>query len=313
MDVRRLRYFMVVADELHFGRAAERLRISQPPLSHQIRQLEAELGVELFHRTTRRVRLTPAGEELRRRLGGLLDALDDAVTDLHEVRAGRAGKLTVGFVSSASYSVMPLAVRRFRQELPGVELVLTPLTSGEQFDQLHDGTLDLGVVRGGDASTGLPLHDLYTEQLVACLPSDHRLASYAEVTPEELAGEPMISFPPREMPGFVAQLQLIFSSPVPFPRVTHRVVHQETALGFVAGGLGFTVLPESVSRFKPDAVQVVPISSRPTTTMMVAAPPEGSPAHAAGAAFQEYLRIAAHEALSGRAPGSPERSGQPSG
>ncbi|GAA0528554.1 LysR family transcriptional regulator [Saccharopolyspora subtropica] len=286
---------MVVADELHFGRAAERLHISQPPLSHQIRQLEAELGVELFHRTTRRVRLTAAGEELRRRLDGLLDALDDAVSDLHEVRTGRAGKLTVGFVSSASYSVMPRAVRRFRRELPGVELVLSPLTSGEQFDKLHDGTLDLGVVRDGDASMGLPLHDLCTEHLVACVPSDHRLASYPEVTPEDLASEPMIGFPSRDMPGFTAQLRSIFRSPVPFPRVTHRVVHQETALGFVAGGLGFTVLPESVSRFKPDAVQVVPISSRPTTTMKVAAPPEGAPAHAAATVFQEYLRIAAQE------------------
>jgi DNA-binding transcriptional LysR family regulator len=303
---------MVVADELHFGRAAERLHISQPPLSHQIRQLESELEVELFHRTTRRVRLTPAGEELRRRLDGLLDALDDAVTDLHEVRAGRAGKLTVGFVSSASYSVMPLAVRRFRQELPGVELVLSPLTSGEQFEQLHDGTLDLGVVRGGDASMSLPLHDLYTEQLVACLPADHWLASRAEVTPEELAGEPMIGFPPREMPGFVAQLQSIFSLSASFPKVTHRVVHQETALGFVAGGLGFTVLPESVSRFKPDAVEVVPISSRPITTMMVAAPPESSLPHAAGAAFQAHLRIAAYEARSRRVSESPRRREHPS-
>lgn len=290
---------MVVADELHFGRAAERLHISQPPLSHQIRQLESELGVELFHRTTRRVRLTAEGEEFRKRLDGLLDALDEAVADLHEVRAGRAGKLTVGFVSSASYSVMPWAVRRFRQLRPGVELVLTPLTSGEQVDQLHEGTLDLGVVRGGDATMGLPLQELYTEQLVACLPSDHRLATAAEVTPQQLAGEPMISFPAREMPGFVPQLWSIFSDPVPFPKVTHRVVHQETALGFVAGGLGFTVLPESVSRFKPDAVRVVPISSRPATTMMIAQAPEGFPAHTARHAFEQCLHSAADQARSG--------------
>lgn len=302
---------MVVADELHFGRAAERLHISQPPLSHQIRQLESELGVELFHRTTRRVRLTPAGDELRTRLDGLLDALDDAVSDLHEVRAGHAGTLTVGFVSSASYSIMPWAVRRFRHELPGVKLALSPLTSGEQFDQLHDGTLDLGVVRGGDANAGLPLHDLYTEQLVACLPSDHHLATASEITPAELAGEPMISFPSREMPGFVKQLESIFQGPVPFPRVTHRVVHQETALGFVAGGLGFTVLPQSVSRFKPDAVHVVPIASCPSTTMMVATPPHGSLSHAAATTFQECLRIAAEEATGRDAPAETTMGGDP--
>ncbi|GAB2738648.1 LysR family transcriptional regulator [Salinifilum aidingensis] len=297
---------MVVADELHFGRAAERLHISQPPLSHQIRQLESDLGVELFHRTTRRVRLTSEGEELRDRLDGLLEALDDAVSDLHEVRAGRAGKLTVGFVSSASYGVMPLAVRRFRQELPGVKLALSPLTSGQQFEQLHDGTLDLGIVRDGDPSTGLPLQHLFTEQLVACLPSNHRLVSRAEVTPDELAGEPMISFPARDMPGFVTQLRSIFSGSVPSPTVTHRVVHQETALGFVAGGLGFTVLPESISRFKPDTVRVVPISSGPTTTMTLAFPPRGAPAHGAGSTFQECLRIVAHGELGGRAPETAE-------
>ena len=201
----------------------------------------------------------------------------------------------MGFVSSASYSVMPSAIRSFRRQRPGVELVLRSLTSGEQFDELYNGDLDIGVVRGGDSIQGLPLQDLFTEQMVACLPSDHVLASRAEVTPEQLAEEPMISFPAREMPGFVAQLRSIFSGPSGFPKVTQRVVHQETALGFVAGGLGYTILPESVSRFKPDTVRVVPISSRPTTTMMAASPPEGLPVHPASPVFQECLRVAAEE------------------
>jgi DNA-binding transcriptional LysR family regulator len=296
MEIRRLRYFMVVAEELHFGRAAARLHISQPPLSHQIRQLEAELGVELFQRTTRQVQLTPAGTELRERLGDILDVLDRAVEDLEDVQAGRAGKFTVGFVSSASYTVMPQAVRRFRNELPDVRLTLVPLTSGQQVDQLYDGTIDLGIVRDGDASTGLSFEELYTEQLVACLPSDHPLASTREVSPAELAREPMISFPSSDMPGFVAQLRSIFSDPVPFPKVVHRVVHQETALGFVAAGMGFTVLPESVSHFKPQAVSTVPISSYPTTAMMTATRPDAPQGRVSSDVFRACLRAAAEQA-----------------
>lgn len=299
MEIRRLRYFLVVADELHFGRAAGRLHISQPPLSHQIQQLEIELGVKLFHRTTRQVRLTPAGLELQRRLAGVLDDLDRAVKDLDEVRLGRAGRITVGFVSSASYTVMPQAVRMFRQQLPDVELRLVPLTSGDQVDQLHDGSLDLGILRGGDASLGLPIEELYTEPLVACLPADHALASVREATPDQLSREPMIGFPSRDMPGFVSQLRLIFRDPLPFPKVTHRVIHQETALGFVAAGMGFTILPESVSQFKPQAVQVVQISSRPQTSMMIAERSDSSTTHAAADAFRRCLHAAAKLATCG--------------
>src|SRR5687767_10108543 len=132
MELRQLRYFLAVAEELHFGRAAEKLHMSQPPLTVQIRRLEKELGSELFDRTTRRVSLTPMGESFQKRVKAVLDDLEDAVAEINDVGSGRRGRLRVGFVSSASYTVIPEAVRRFRELQPRVDLMLRPLTSGEQ-------------------------------------------------------------------------------------------------------------------------------------------------------------------------------------
>jgi DNA-binding transcriptional LysR family regulator len=147
MELRQLRYFLVVADELHFARAAERLHITQPPLTVAVRRLERELGVRLFDRTTRRVTLTAAGQAFRDRIQVAVADIDDAAGDVADVAAGKSGKIRVGFVSSASYTTVPEAIRAFRQHRPRVDLVLHPLTSGEQVEQLLDGNLDLGLIR----------------------------------------------------------------------------------------------------------------------------------------------------------------------
>lgn len=271
MELRQLRCVVAVAEELHFGRAAKRLHMAQAPLSAQIQRIERELGHRLFERTTRSVRLTAVGEEFQRRALDILARVDEATVDLHAVADGRAGTLRVGFASSASYSVLPRAVRHFRQAAPGVDLQLVPLTSAEQAEQLHEGRLDLGLVRGESGGLDLRTERLFEERLVACLSADHPLAAHAEVAAEALAAEPMIFFPARDMPGYVSEIRPVFAG-LPFPHVRTRVVHQETALGFVAAGMGFTVLPESVSSFRPSAVHVARITGDPTTVMCLALP-----------------------------------------
>ena len=178
---------------------------------------------------------------------------------------------------SASYSILPHAVRRIRDTAPELELELVPLTSAEQVDRLHDRSLDIGLVRGETGALDLPTERLFEEEIVACFPSDHALAEKDVVTPAELSAEELIFFPARDIPGFVAEVRPIFDG-LTFPRVRARVVHQETALGFVAAGMGFTLLPDSVTAFMPAAVRVVRIVSRPKTVMCIVKASRPTPA-----------------------------------
>lgn len=278
MELRQLRYFLVVADELHFGRAAARLHLTQPPLTVAIRRLEGELGVQLFDRTTRRVILTPAGEAFRNRVQGAVAELDDAAGDVASVAAGLSGRIRVGFVSSASYTTVPEAIRAFRKRRPRVELVLSPLTSGEQIEKLLDGELDLGLIRDPGEIPGLGLECVSSEDLVAVLPEAHPLASQREIRPQDLEGEPMILFPYRLMPGFVARVLRLFDGLRTSPRVVQQAIHQETVLGLVAAGLGLSVLPESVRRFQMPGVITRPIAGGPQTALYAARGTSDAPA-----------------------------------
>lgn len=278
MELRHLRYFLAVAEELHFGRAAKKLRISQPPLSAQIQSLEHELGVQLFTRSTRRVALTAAGTNLRDRTRTVLSDLDRAIEETKDIGAGASGVVRVGFISSASYTAIPRAVSLFRRRHPKVRLELDPLTSGEQLDALAAGRLDVGLIRGAvDATHGLRALHLFSENLVALVPATYELAASDVVSPVQLARENMILFPQRLMPGFVAQVLGIFKDLDTLPREIQQAVHQETVVNLVAAGVGVAVLPESVSKFCPEEVRVLPISNLPTTSLLAVLPESAPP------------------------------------
>jgi DNA-binding transcriptional LysR family regulator len=271
MELRQLRYFVAVADELHFGRAAEKLHMSQPPLSVQVGRLEQELGVALFDRTTRRVALTPAGRHLQKRVHDLEIEVDSLRAEMRDYADGLTGTLTAGFVSSANYTVLPGVVRLFRSRRPQVTLELAPLTSTEQITRLRNGSLDVGIVRDDvaddDAGT-LAVDVVYEERLVACLSVEHPLAGRSEVTPEEIAEVPMISYPRSLMGGYVDRVAAVFADAGAAMRVVEEVVHQETALGFVAAGVGTSILPESVKQMVPPSIAVVPLAGSPTTRLL---------------------------------------------
>lgn len=289
MELRQLRYFIAVAEELHFGRAAQRLHMSQPPLSVQVGRLEDEIGTALFERSTRHVTLTPAGVHLRDRARALLENLDQIRDEMREFATGIAGEITAGFVSSANYTVLPGVVQLFRARREQVALRLVPLTSGEQLSRLRDGSLDIGIVRDEFPSDDdLTADVVYEERLVACLPVGHPLAARAEVRPEEIATMPIISYPPALMPGYVDRVTRTIGT----VDIVEEVVHQETALGFVAAGVGASVLPESVRQLAPASIAVVPISGSPTTRLLAVYPTRGRNG-AIRDAFLECLREAA--------------------
>lgn len=273
MELRQLRYFVAVADELHFGRAAKRLHMSQPPLSVQVGRLEQEVGVPLFERSTRRVALTPAGLHLQSRAHQILDQLDDIRSEMREYADGLVGNLSAGFVSSANYTVLPGVVRLFRARRPGVTLALSPLTSGEQIERIAAGTLDVGIVRdeAPSAERGtaqLQADVIFEERLVACLPVDHPLAHRDAVTPQEISEVPMISYPESLMPGYVERIAGVLAGAGCRPNIVEEVVHQETALGFVAAGVGTSILPESVRQLVPRSIAIVPLTGSPTTRLL---------------------------------------------
>lgn len=276
MELRQLRYFLAVADELHFGRAAQKLHMSQPPLSVQVGRLEREVGTPLFERSTRRVTLTAAGRHLQERARRIVDEVDAVRAEMRDYVDGLSGQLTAGFVSSANYTVLPEVVQLFRARRPNVALALMPLTSGEQFDRLRDGTIDVGIVRDefpqtGGAGPRLSTRVVFEERLVACLPVGHPLAARVEVTAEEIIQVPMIAYPRSLMPGYVDRVTEVLGT-AGTPRVIEEVVHQETALGFVAAGLGTSILPESVRQLVPPSIAVVPLAGSPTTRLLAAYP-----------------------------------------
>ena len=263
MELRQLRYFEAVADELHFGRAAQRLHMSQPPLSAQIARLEKELGVSLFDRTNRQVRLTPAGMHLQHRLRRILGDLDDTVQELREYARGAAGLVSVGFVSSANYILLPQVTSLFSRRYPQVALSLYPLTSHEQLDGLRSGHIDVGIVRDELPAEGFTATALYSEELMVCIPEDHPLAKQSMVQPSELVGEPLITYPRRLMPGFSRKWTEVLGHDADQMNVVREVIHHETALGFVAGGWGVSILPESVRFLLPSSLRLIRIHGAP--------------------------------------------------
>ena len=201
MELRHLRYFIAVAEELHFRRAAERLHMSQPPLSQQIRQLEEEVGAVLLLRNQRKVELTAAGAAFLVRAREILDAVEDAARQARRVQRGEVGRLAVGFVGSAMYSFVPELLRAFREDKPDVGLRLHELGTTEQLRQLEDGRLDVGFVRLRGSRPGLAFESVLDEEVVVALPDVHPLSQRPLLRLADLEGESLVLLTPAGSPG----------------------------------------------------------------------------------------------------------------
>lgn len=247
MELRHLRYFIAVAEECHFGRAAERLHMAQPPLSQQIRQLEQEVGTALFERTTRRVELTPAGVLFLERTRGILAAVDSATADAERAARGEIGRLSIGFTGTATYELMPTVAKKVRESLPRVELELRgEMLTPAQVSGLRDGSLDIGFLRPPLRSADINVRIIRREPLVAVLPIGHRLAKRASVPLAALADDPFITYPSHFRSVMHEAVDEACRKAGFQPRVIQECSETATLVSFVAAGLGVALVPGSV-------------------------------------------------------------------
>ncbi|WP_423820673.1 LysR family transcriptional regulator [Salinisphaera sp. SPP-AMP-43] len=277
MDLRQLRYFLAVADTRHFGQAARNMHITQPPLSMQIRRLEDELGVALLERHTRQVGLTEAGRVFEAHIRRILEDLERSAVDAQHAAAGLAGTLEVGFISSATLSIMPPALQRFGQQYPNVSLSLKELTSGQQIDALYDGTIRIGLLRLPIDAPGLHVQPLLTEALVVALPETHPLAERAELAMDDIKDQPLVFIHRSDIPGFHDHIQALFRDHGARPRIAQRAKQLQTIIGLVAGGAGIALLPGSSRHLQRDSVVYRPLAAADSETTLAMVRLAGEP------------------------------------
>ncbi len=259
MELRHLRYFRTVATELHFGRAAEKLHIAQPPLSHQIRQLETELGFELFNRTKRSVALTPAGQAFLVRVEQIFQELDRAIEIGRQTSRGELGQISIGFVGSATYNILPSLLQQFRDRYPQVQIELHELTTDKQLIWLREGRIDLGLIRPPIVEPDLSTQVIFQESLVVALPAEHPLTSIEIVDLASLALEPFILFPRQFAPGLYDPIITICQAAGFSPRVVQECIQMQTIVSLVAANMGVSILPASIQAVQRQGVVYKPI------------------------------------------------------
>lgn len=259
MELRQIRCFVAVAEELHFGRAARRLALSQPPLTRTIQQLEEELGARLLERTRRRVELTPAGSSFLRRARQILSASDAAFEETRRVAEGRAGVLAVSFVGSAMFTVLPAVLREMRRVHPGVEFQLHEMTSDQQVQALLDGRTQAAFIRPGVAHPRIENRVLLREELLVALPEEHPLAARDQVAVADLVDDAFVLFPRQNHRSLGNRVLELCAESGFAPREIQEALEMQTGLGLVAGGLGVAVVPGGVRHLSWQGVVLKPI------------------------------------------------------
>jgi DNA-binding transcriptional LysR family regulator len=269
LDFRRMRYFVAVAEELSFSRAAERLHIAQPPLSAQIKQLEQELGAQLFERTRRGVRLTAAGQVLLTEARRIFIQLEQTARMVERVGSGEVGRLNLGFVPSASNELLPPLLHHFRGSFPAVELFLQEMTPDEVVKRLQSSQIDVGFFYLPFEEPDLAFRPVSRESLVVAMPESHPLADQPLIELSALAGEPFILPMRYKMPGLYDQVLALCRQAGFTPRAVQKDVWlMQTIVGLVAGGIGVALVPSSIRSFRRSGVVYRPVRDLISTVEM---------------------------------------------
>lgn len=247
MELRHLRYFVAVAEELNFGRAAARLHIAQPPLSQQIRKLEEELNVLLFNRTKRRVALTDAGQAFLVEARRTLAQADQAVLAAQRAHRGEIGSLTIGFVGTAAYQMLPQILRRFRSDYPNVTLTLREMPTHVLEEALDLGEIDVALLRSEVGDKQFASEALLQEPLLVALATTHELARENQgIAIKTLENEPFVMFPRVVNVQLYDQIVALCQQAGFSPKVVQEAIHLQTVLGLVGVGMGVSILPDSI-------------------------------------------------------------------
>jgi DNA-binding transcriptional LysR family regulator len=291
MQLRHLKSFVAVAEELHFGRAAERLGIAQPPLTEQIKRFERDLGYPLFARTSRKTELTDAGRVLLGKANELLRAFDQAIELARGAGRGQTGRLRVGTPPSMMLTKLPTAIRGYRARYPGVEFTLKEMSTSAIAEGLRADNLDVGFLREYDPPRSLALEWVYQEPLVAVLPAKHALAASPRVTLGNLAHEPFVFFPRAVGEAFYDRLIQMCVKAGFSPRIVQEATQWQSIVTCVETGMGVSVAPACVQRFRWPGVEYRPLPGLKTSVTVCRR--EGTVSAAAGA----FLRLS-NEVLS---------------
>jgi DNA-binding transcriptional LysR family regulator len=261
VELRHLRYFRAVAEELHFGRAAERLHMAQPPLSQQILQLERELGVTLLVRSTRKVELTPAGDAYLKHVVAILDAVDEAGAQARRIAEGVEGHLAIGCVGSATYSLLPRLVRALRDELPGVDVsVRGEMLAPAQIAALLTGEIDLALLRPPVEQPGVLVETVRRDRLLVALPEGHALATRDDLSVSDLRDEEFVAHAGHGRSVMSSIVTAMCADAGFVPRIRHEVEETSTLVTLVSAGLGVAIVPEPTA-----ALDIAGVCYRPLT------------------------------------------------
>lgn len=262
-ELSQIRCFVAVAEELHFSRAAERLNMTQPPLSRQIRLLEHHVGVQLLERSSRTVRLTTAGKAFFPEAARILRISEEAVFAARRVAKGEQGNLAIGFTSASGYSLLPEVVRRLRERLPGVTLALKELVSTAQVEALNAGELDLGLMRPHPMNSELDSVLIATEALMLAIPEAEAPLWPQEPTLASLHGKPFVMYSPYEARPFYQMLTERFARAGVVPDVIEHIGQVHTMLALVRAGMGAALIAEGASRLQFDGIVMRRMATEP--------------------------------------------------
>ncbi|HKX31728.1 MAG TPA: LysR substrate-binding domain-containing protein [Blastocatellia bacterium] len=271
MELRHLRYFVAIAEELNFRRASKIVHIAQPALSQQIKQLEDELGVALFVRSHHKVELTAAGRTFYASAQMILKEARQAVADARAVEQGEAGRITVAFVSSAAISVLPSLLTFIRVQLPRAEVELKELAPGEQIDALYHHKLDLGIFHAQLEDAAFETAVMAREALIVALPGANRFAKNRSIDLHEIAGETIIIPARHATPGYFERARAAFQAAGVLPERIYHTSLLQTGLLLVGAGLGISLVPESFRRIKVQGVVYRPLANGSPTIDLIAA------------------------------------------
>lgn len=271
VDVRRLRYFTAVAEELHFGRAAERLHIAQPALSRQIASLETAIGVQLFDRTRSNIHLTAAGEALLPRARDIMARVADAAWVARRAAAGAVGVIQVGFVGSATFSILPEIFNTYRAAFPDVELVLHAMNTAELRVALVERSIDVAFARPGVDDPEIVSEVLQREPFVIALPENDPLARRDRIALSDLSMRPFVLYPRHPRPSFADTILGLCRTAGFAPLVAQETLEIQTALSLVSVGVGVSIVPQSTSLARRNGIAYRPLhGDAPQTQLSLA-------------------------------------------
>jgi DNA-binding transcriptional LysR family regulator len=295
LDLNQLNCFVAVAEELHFGRAAARLFMTQPPLSRQIQLLEQSLGVKLFERTSRSVRLTTAGHVFLGDATRLLHLAEQAASSARRASRGETGRVTLGFTSVAGFQLVPQLVVAAQKALPNIDVVLKEMVSVALLESLAANTLDLAFVRPLPARQVLECRTVLSEPLMIALPGDHPLAEREQIRLEDMNGLPFVMYSPTEGKYFYSLITALFGASGIVPDYIQHLDQTHTILALVRTGMGVSIVPASAAQLHFDNVVFRPLwrDDIHAETTMAWRPDQNNPALAAFLAFAgEYFATA---------------------